>query len=185
MGFAGRENFTFYGIMNHYFFALMPEARFSRKIEELRSKLIGSKLVDALPPHLTLKRRFSLKQSFSEQNLKEVLNSFSLSKIIANNNKIERLGEVAAIKIKNIKLKEQHKKLYGLLRDMAININPEHEDDNFTAHLTLFRDPENKLSPNWNSLDIKKIVFNKICLYEIDPTPERHFAYIIKCRYLK
>lgn len=171
--------------MNHYFFALMPEARFSGKIEDLRLKLIGRKLVDALPPHLTLKRRFSLKPYFSEKNLKEVLDNFPLSKILADNNKIERLGEATAIRIENLELKECHKKMYGLLKNKVVSKNPEYEDDHFIAHLTLFRDPKNNLSAGLNGLNIKQIVFNAICLYEIDPTPNRRFARKIACKYLK
>lgn len=170
--------------MNHYFFALMPEVRFSRKVEELRMELIGSELVDALPPHLTLKRRFSLRPNFSEQNLREVLDGLSLSKIIADNNKIERLGEAAVICIENFELKKCHKKLYGLLKNNIISKNPEYEDDNFTAHLTLFRDPKKNLSVNLNNLDINRIVFDTLCLYEIDPTPNRSFAREIAYRYL-
>lgn len=170
--------------MNHYFFALMPEVRFSGKIEELRMELIGSKLVDALPPHLTLKRRFSLRPNFSEQNLREVLDNFPLSKIFADNNKIERLGEASAIRIENFELKECHKRLYSLLKNNVISKNPEYEDDHFIAHLTLFRDPENKFPANSYSLDINQIVFDTLCLYEIDPTPNRGFAHRIACRYL-
>lgn len=171
--------------MNHYFFALMPEVRFSGKIEELRLKLIGSKLVDALPPHLTLKRRFSLKPNFSEQNLKEVSDNFPLSKILADNNKIERLGEAVVIKIENLELKEQHKKLNNILKEKIISINPEYEEEYFAAHLTLFRDPKNNLPANSYSLDINQIVFDALCLYEIDPTPSRSFARKIACKYLK
>lgn len=171
--------------MNHYFFALIPETRLSGKIEELRMKLIGNKLVDALSPHLTLKRRFSLEQNFSEQNLKDVMNDFSFSSIIADNNKIERLGEVMAIRIENFELKEQHKKLNNLLKEKIVSINPEYEDEHFAAHLTLFRDPKNNLSANLNNLDIKRIIFDEICLYEIDPTPSRSFARKIACKYLK
>ena len=171
--------------MSHYFFALMPQARFGKKICKWRMDFIGSKLVDSLPPHLTVKRRFLLKQNISIDTLKKVLDGFSFPKIIAKNNKIERLGEAVVIRIQNIKLKKYHKKLQGLLKNIAISKNPEYEDDCFAAHLTLFRDPKNKLSPNWNSIDINKIVFNKICLYEIDPSSKRCFAYKIKCRYLK
>lgn len=171
--------------MSHYFFALMPEAQFGKKICKWRMDFIGSKFVDSLPPHLTVKRRFLLKKNISIDTLEKVLDGFSFPKIIAKNNKIKRLGETTIISIRNAKLKKYHKKLQGLLKNVVISKNPEFEDDHFTAHLTLFRDPENKLSPNWNSLDIKKIVFNKICLYEIDPSSKRCFAYKIKCKRLK
>ena len=60
----------------------MPEARFGKKICKWRMDFIGSKLVDSLPPHLTVKRRFLLKQNISIDTLKKVLDGFSFPKII-------------------------------------------------------------------------------------------------------
>lgn len=169
--------------MNDYTFVIMSQMEFSRELEELRTKLIGNKLVDTFPPHLTLKRRFTLARHYSPADLLTVLNNISLPKVVASQNKIMRLREVLIVCIESHELKMYNKALIESLSNMVVTKNPEYEGHSFTAHLILVRDHENKFKESdFSELKINEIVFNRMCLYEIDPTAERRFANQIACK---
>ncbi|MFZ2188771.1 MAG: hypothetical protein WAV73_04380 [Candidatus Moraniibacteriota bacterium] len=155
----------------YYNILLIAEKKSCLSLENLRMDLVGSKLVDLQPPHVTIKRKFSLKNNFSEKDLVELLKNFEMSKIIFPFDKLERFGDAIVLSGKNRVLFEKHKELVALLKDYTQTVNPEWEENNFTAHLTIVQDPENRFQIKKEDLGIKEIPLDEIRLVEIDPAP--------------
>ncbi len=167
--------------MKNYTFILIPEKEDREKIESIRMKYTGHKLVDALPPHVSFKRRFWLTDDFVEKDLKKVLNEFQIAKITLLFNRVERLDDTTVLVADRGRLLPKHKQLLELLKGKVITKNPKWESESFKAHLTLFRNSIKK-DIKLEKLGIKKITFNTFCLYEIDSSPTRSFANKIECK---
>lgn len=168
--------------MKNYTFLLFPQSIDSLKIESLRKAEVGDVLVDNLLPHSTLKRRFTLKNGFNESDLSKILNNFVISKINIVFNKLEILGNAVVMVGENENLKLAHKSMLKLLNEKITTQDPQYEADNFKIHLTLFRDKD--IKEEYNKY-LGEIVFDRLCLYELDPTPARSWAKQIYCKQLK
>ena len=168
--------------IKNYTFVLIPEKITKEKIENLRLEYTGNKLVDGLPPHISIKRRFTLDKDLSENDLKHILDKFNTSKVTVHFNNMQKFSEVFALVGENSKLLDYHKKLLGELEGKVKTKNPTFEGEGFKIHLTLFRGVSPNIAPN---ILEKEITFDKICLYELDPSTARSFANKIACKSLK
>ena len=139
-----------------YNIILIAEEKSRASLENLRMNLIGSKLVDLHPPHVTLKRKFTLKDAFSEKDLVALLKNFAMPKIIFPFDKLERFGEAVVLSGKSAILFKKHKEMLEILKNYAETVNPEWEGDNFKAHLTIVRDLENCFHLKKEDLKIKE-----------------------------
>ena len=139
----------------------------------LRLHYIGEKLVDSLPPHVSLIRRFSINQNYDEQSIINIVKKFNFSKIDLQFKEVKMFSDAIVLTTDNKELFNKHKELVGLLGDIIKTTKPEFEGNNFKAHLTLFRDKSEK-EFRLSDFNIKKGLFNKIVLFEI--APDRSFA---------
>ncbi len=169
--------------MKHYTFFLMPEKAVARRVEILRSRLINTTLVDGLPAHLSFKRRFFLKKGFREDYLKKVLRSFRSTILTGSVRRVRRLGEAMTILIQSNMIVKAHRQLLTLLSESTVTLIPKHEGNNFLPHITIVRDRERTLKVKLADIAFRRVTFDTLCLYEIDPKT-RKWARKIVCKKL-
>ena len=78
-------------------------------------------------------------------------------------------------------VQEKHRELLDLLRDTTETQNPEWEGAYFKIHMALFAD-DSKDAISYEA--DANVLFDTLCLYEIDPTPARSWAHPIMSRKL-
>jgi len=167
--------------MKHYAIVFLPEPAFKSEVENWRKENTGSELADGMPPHITIKRRFWLKENFNESELLNLLDKFSIKSFLVKFGLPTKLNEVSALVGESSYLTGKHKELLNLLKYRVETQNPEWENENFKIHLTLLRNNLNDIP-----LDIKdsSIKFDSLCLYELDPTHVRGWTNKIWCKKL-
>lgn len=167
-----------------YNILLIAEKNSRSSLENLRMNLVRSKLVDLHPPHVTIKRKFTLKDNFSEKDLVKLLKNFEISKITFPFDKSERFGDAIVLSGKSTMLLEKHKEIVALLKDHTETVNPEWEGNNFTAHMTIVRDPKNRFHLEKEDLGIKEIPLDEIQLVEMDATPNKIVSRLLYSKFL-
>lgn len=147
----------------NYTILLFPDLETNEIIEQFRIKNTGTGLVDSLPPHITLKRRFVLNDNFSEDELVEVFKEQHFVKLNINFAKTEKLGDALVWVGESAELKKLHSSIVKILEGFTKTKNPEWEKENYKIHLTLQRGGEYSDVP-----EIKQITLKRVGLYEID-----------------
>lgn len=146
-------------------------------IEKFRLEKTGQKLIDHLSAHMTFKRGFLTDGNFSEADIIGLINDFNMPIQNISFDKIEKFGDAVVLSTNDEDLKKYHKDFCNLTDSKVVTSNPEWEGDNFKPHMTLYRDSSDRSFED--DMIIKEAVFDKISLYEIDPTPNRSFAKLI------
>lgn len=168
--------------MKNYVLVLEPDEPERERIVALRSRLFGSPLVDAMPPHLTLIGRFTLKPGGDETALQEVVRQLSLNAQSGTFAGISRIGTAIVANIDSPAMIEMHKTTLKNLLDTITQVRPEREGDNFHPHVTIGRsEPDFPI----NEQDLpRQFTFPRLCLYEIDPSTTKTWSRKISCREL-
>lgn len=127
-------------INREYTILIVPDWETIKRIQDFRLKYIWTDKVDHVPyPHITLKRRFYLKQGFSEQDLIELFTSFVFSGGEIDVQSMQTYSDALVMKGENIKIRKMHNDIVLLVNEKGITKNPEYEWENYGIHLTLFR----------------------------------------------
>ncbi len=167
-----------------YNILLIAEEKSREPLERLRVKFTGSKLVDLQPPHVTIKRKFTLKNGFLEIELIALLQKFEVPKMFFSFEKLEKFGDAYVFTGSNTVLSRKHKEILSLLRDFVDTVNPEWEGENFSPHVTLVRNIESEFFPEWEIMKMKGLFLDMLQLVEMDPSPEKKFSNIVYSQHL-
>lgn len=170
--------------LKNYTFIVLPDERARLEAEALRFKHIGRYLVDGLPPHITLKKRFSLVKEASENYLKNILADFNILKLKVTASKPQRLDDAVVLLINSDELSAKRRELLKLLEKTTTSKNLSFENDDYKIHLTLLRDPGRVHDVGAIHWENKEITLKAFCLYEIDPSPDKSLAREIACKNL-
>lgn len=146
-------------------------------MEKFRLEKIGQKLIDHLSAHMTFKRGFSTDENFSEADIIGLIKDFNMPIQHIPFDKIEKFGDAIVLSTNSEELKKYHKDFFNLMDSKVVTSNPEWEGENFKPHMTLYRDSSDRSFED--DMTIKEAAFDKISLYEIDPTPNHSFAKLI------
>ena len=163
----------------NYTILLFPQEVDSRKIEKLREAKTGSAMIDGLLPHATLKRRFALDGSLTEDELTKIVADFNISKFKVTFDRIEKLGNALVVAGNSEYIMQRHEVLLKMLAEEIITQDPEYEGGQFKMHMTLLRGNASKAD---YEKYLSEINFDKLCLYELDPSAERLWARKIYCK---
>jgi 2'-5' RNA ligase len=158
--------------MKNYIIVALPDKETNDHIEELRKGIIGQGLVDSLPPHVTFKRRFVLNNGFSEDDLVGYFKGLRFKRFKVDFIGVKTMNDVIALAGESSEMKDAHISVVSDLEGKITTQNPEWEKDDYKIHMTLWRE----LTKDVVSPGIKTAVFDRLVLYEIDPSPERLFA---------
>lgn len=164
--------------MKNYTLLLMVSGEVKDKIESLRQERLGTKLVDDLPPHFTIRGRFVLKDGILEEKLVDAVGQININMATISTEKIERIGNANVICLANNEVLDTHMRVLTQLEKITKSIRPEREKENFRAHVTLFRSEK----PFMDFTLPPKINFGQLCLFEIDPSIEKKWVKRIFCR---
>jgi 2'-5' RNA ligase len=165
--------------MKHYIIILMPEKVIQESIKNFRMQYMGVSLIDGLPPHITLKQRFYLRDGVIEDDLKKIFNKIDIKYASISLNGVEMLNDAFVLRGSSDYIREKYLEIRKALANSVIDVRPEFEGDNYKIHLTLWRGMGIESSAGQYR---KEIGFDRICLYEIDPTAERAFANKVACK---
>ncbi len=160
---------------------LVPDATTTAAVESIRMKFAGVRTVDALPPHITLKKRFALRDGVTEDDLVKVIDDLGLQPTVAEISAVERFGDALTIVMKSATLSSKHVQLCRMLAGKGVSGNTRFEGENFKAHLNIVRDPLYKTSATVEDLGIKNVSVTGVCLCETDPV-ERKVMRTVVCR---
>lgn len=163
----------------YYNVILVAEKEARTSIEKLRMKLTGSPLVDHHPPHVTLKRKFTLRDNITEEGIISLIDSFQIPKIQFSFKQPEQFGDAVVLFGFNPILTNKHAEIVSLLRAHTQTVNPEWEEENYRAHLTIVRDPKQQFRLEDLSIESKQITLDTLELVEMDPTSEKRFSRLI------
>lgn len=158
--------------MKNYIIIALPEKEISNAVELFRKNVIGQILVDNLPPHVTFKRRFTLNNEFSEQDLITYFKALRFKKFAVNFVGSEKMNDVIALVGESSEMSVAHGLVIDELGVKITTKNPEWEKDGYKIHMTLLRGLTEEIALP----DIKRTVFDKLVLYDIDSSSERLFA---------
>jgi 2'-5' RNA ligase len=161
--------------MKNYTLLLMVSGVAKEKIEFVRQEQLGTKLVDDLPPHLTIRGRFILKEKVSEEDLVNQINKINIDRLTIASEKVERIGNANVICLVRDEILDTHLKVLSVLEQTTTSIRPEREKENFTPHVTLFRSAE----PFFDFTLPPSIDFDQLSLFEIDPTVEKKWSKLV------
>ncbi|MCX6716296.1 MAG: hypothetical protein NT077_04800 [Candidatus Taylorbacteria bacterium] len=165
--------------MKNFILLLMVSGEAKEKIESIRFKYTGKKIIDALAPHLTLRGRFVLKEGVSEDLLRKSIEEFDISNMQAKADGIDKIGDAIVLNVKKDGILEKHENILKVLKDLTNSIRPERENKSFHPHVTLFRSKEEQAGIK----DIPDILsFDRLCLYEIDPSVDKKWVKEVFCR---
>lgn len=165
--------------MKHYIIALMPELATQKPIEDLRRQYVGTDLIDGLPPHVTLKSRFALKESATEDDLKNIVNTIHMHDVSIAMHEAAMMGGALVLNGESDYVREKHLEIMKSLAGSTIDLRPEFGGEKYKIHMTLLRGQEAESIPH-----LGEMRFDRICIYEIDPTLDRAYAHKILCKKL-
>ena len=163
----------------YYNIILVAEKTERITIEKLRKKLIGTTLVDHHPPHVTLKRKFTLNDTVTEKDIINLIHDFEIARIQFSFKQPERFGDAIVLPGSSPTLTNKHTEIVSLLQTYTRTVNPEWEGKNFQAHLTIVRDSEHTFPLEDLSLPSNPITLDTLELVEMDPTPNKRFSKLI------
>jgi 2'-5' RNA ligase len=166
----------------NYVIVLEPARAAQEKIENFRLENIGQRLVDNLPPHITFKMRFALRESVNEADIIDLMNDFDFPRQIMTLDKVEKFGDALVLVPNDSELGEWHKAFCRLIDISVSSFKTEMEGKNFKPHMTLYRD--GKTEGRDVNFALGEVAIERMSFYEIDSTPERGFANLIFSREL-
>ena len=164
--------------VKNYTLLLMVSGDAKEKIEQIRLKHTGSKFVDALAPHLTIRGRFELRDGVSEDEVVRIIEKLGLPKVESLPEKMDKIGDACVISINSDEIKRMHIYVLSKLERSTISIRPERERENFHSHITVFRNTNKQITLK----DLPDVFsFGQLCLYEMDPSVEKKWVKKITC----
>ena len=155
--------------MKYYLFILLPEKSQSIEIQDFRERYTGQRLIDGLPPHITIIGRFSRHNSVSVEDLKHLaIDGFDLPEMTITFDATERLGNAIVRESHDESLKQKHLELLSIVSDSVNILHPDRQGANYRPHLTLLRDPNSEYDLDKEEFLIKKITLTSLALYSIE-----------------
>jgi 2'-5' RNA ligase len=123
--------------MKDYTFLLIPDNKTVNIVNEFRIKY-NITLVDGLPPHLTLKKRFQFDEN-KESALIAFLENIQLTEIQCRPREIRRLGDAVVVIVEGKDILEYHRRVIKALKEnvrIGLKDTHEYEGKNFIPHIT-------------------------------------------------
>jgi len=150
--------------MKKYSFILFPDTETLAAIERLREVHGNEKLVDGLPPHVTLKRRFFSKERLSADDILKIFEKFPIEQIQVSPRGLDQFGSSVVVKVGSPLLEKYHRDLLAVLGDNIVTDGPEWEGGAYNPHIMLVKgEMADVVFP-----DLHPITLNKIRLYEYE-----------------
>lgn len=156
--------------MTGYIIMLLPENETAKTIEDFREKVTGKLLVDGLPPHVSLKRPFTLNDGFSENDLVMYFQNLKYKKFAIDFIKTEYLlGGALVATGQSEAVVTAHKDILKDLLGKTTTPNPEWEGDGYIIHLTILRGRHDNINPP----QLSRVAFDRLLLCKLDLSSSR------------